>query len=434
MFNRYASYIASSITILLLLCSTILIAQKQSVDSLIYADEYATAKLYDNAYRIYSKNSSTLNSDRQFRFAEVLLNSSKGKPERLTEAFTWYKKSSDSGYQKGIYGLMLCYINGYGVAKDSVMGLTLNEKLVSLDYTDGIFLMALRYEVGYSVVKDKKKAVELFSTAANKGHKESAYRLGEKQLAEGSGSGALYWFNKSSDYIPSMYALAMMYDKGTTVPKAPERALSWYNKITKTKGYSGFQYPEVRKRIREIGATEPSTNTNTVKPEFLKLLSGAVNNYNGLMSEARDPLEFEFDRDNILDLVSKSNYYTCSINLGFKNALVKERKVKEPESKEIKKIYAERKIVPGIYYSYKADIANSVNNQKAISIYSQWVNFIKALLPDARTGVGSNEETPAIAFIQSMSNGKKVAIKVYVSRDNRMNVGDYKVMIELQEE
>jgi hypothetical protein len=434
MSKRYTSCIAGSLTFLLLQFSFFVIAQKQPVDSLIFADAYADAKRYEHAYRIYSKNSSVLNSDRQFRFAETLLYSSKGKPERLKEAFTWYKRSADSGYQKGIYGLMLCYMNGYGVAKDSVMGLALNEKLVTLDYTDAVFLMALRYEEGYSVVKDKKKAVELFTKAANNGHDESAYRLGQKQLTEGSGTGALYWFNKSYDYIPSMYALATMYDKGTNMPKHPEKALSWYHKITKAKEYNSYKYPEVRKRIREIGATEPSTKLDIVKPVFLKLLSGAANNYNGLISEETWPLDLEYNSMNMLDITSTSKYYTCTIDLGFKNALIRERKVREAENKDIKKIYADYKIVPGTYYSYKADIINSVTNEKAISIYNDWVSLIKAILPNVPTGANSDAKIPAYAFYASMSNGKKVTLTVYVTTENLLKDNDYEVMIELKNE
>ncbi|MGZ5222096.1 MAG: tetratricopeptide repeat protein, partial [Chitinophagaceae bacterium] len=369
-------------SILLLFFYTTVPAQsKQPVDSLIYADAYADAKKFDHAYRIYSKNTGNLNSNRQVRYAEVLLNTSKGKPERLAEAYNWYKKSADAGYEKGIYGLMVCYMQGYGTTKDSVQGLILNQKLVDLDYKEGIYLMALRYEEGYTVTKDKNKAVELFTKTAGKGHSLSAYILGKKQFDGGSGTGTLYWYKKSASYgyLPAMLAMAELYDKGLVgIPKNTEEALLWYKKITTDDEYS--YHSGVENRIRELGAAEPSTNINTVKPVFLKLLSGAANNYSSLLSEEKPPLD-EIDRDIILDVVSVTKYYTCTADLGFKNARIRERKIKEPENKDMGKIYQDMKLTPGTYYSYHAEIVNSISNENAIRIFNQWVAVLKEVLP-----------------------------------------------------
>jgi TPR repeat protein len=432
MYPKNRNGLVSIFSVLLLFFYTSATAQsKQPVDSLVYADAYANAKKYDQAYRIYSKNTGNLNSDRQARYAEVLLNTAKGKSERLTEAFNWYKKSADAGYEKGIYGLMICYMQGYGVAKDSVQGLSLNQKLADLGNKDGLYFMALRYEQGYGVTKDKNKAVEFFTKAAGKGHFQSAYILGKKQFDDGSGTGTMYWFKKSASYgyIPAMLAMAELYDKGLVgVPKNAEEALVWYTKITNDDEYDYYKYSSVEKRIRELGAAEPSTNINTVKPVFLKLLSGAANNYSGVKSDEKEPLE-RFDRDALLDLVSDSKYYTCTADLGFKNARIRERKVREPESKDIRKIYKESNITPGTYYSYHAEIVNSVSNENAVRIFNQWVNVLKAVLPNSQTGSNNDLQRPAFAFYVNMSNGKKIKVFLGVSGMN-----SYKVEIKLSEE
>ncbi len=416
---------ASYFIVFLLLFYTSAIAQsKQPVDSLLYADVYANAKKYDNAYRIYSKNTAILSIAQQVKYAEVLLATSNGKPGRLSEAFNWYKKSADAGNEKGIYGLMICYMQGYGTAKDSVQGLLLNQKLVDLNYIEGIHLMALRYEQGYGVTQDKKKADGLFTKAAEKGHAPAAFVLGKKQYDSGSGTGALYWFKKSASYghIPAMLALAELYDKGLIgVPKNTEEALSWYKTITSAYEYSYSKYSGVEKRIRELGAAEPSTDINKVKPVFLKLLSAAANNYYGILSEEKKPLD-EYDSDVLLDALSDSKYFLATTDLGFKNARIRQRKIREPQNKEIERIYKDRNLTPGTYYGYHAEIVTSVSNNDAVRIFNQWVTLIKAILPNSQTGSNNDIQRPSFAIYAKMSNGKTIKVLLGVSGMNSYNV------------
>ncbi len=420
----------------LLQCDIVIAQSKTPIDSLYFADAYAKDKQLarlETAYRIYARNAETLTLERQVLFAEVLIKTSSGKPERLAEGFKWYKKAADAGFAKGYYGLMICYTQGYGVVKDSVQGLLMNQKLVELEDKDGLYLMGVRCEQGYSVPMDKKKASEFFSRAANKGHVESAYILGRKELERGSGTGSLYWFNKNAySHIPSMMAIAEIYDKGLVgVPVNKDEAVYWYTKIQREEPGSFYSiYAAAGKRLAAIGSAEPSANSATVRPLFMSLIGGAVTSYSGLMGEAKSISWDEYNSDEIIELISDSKYYSCTIKLDFKNARIRERTIREPANAELRKLYKERNIIPGTSYTYEAEIVNSVNNIDAVRIFNTWVSLIKTFLPGAEQRTNNDATRPGYAFISGMSNGKKVQVYLGVSGINN----DYKVKINFREE
>ena len=185
------------------------------------------------------------------------------------------------------------------------------------------------------------------------------------------------------------------------VAKTPDEAVRWYTKIDQVEGFTNI-HSEAIDRKRKIGAVEPSTDMAVVKPLLYKLLAGAVNSYSGLLSEEKEPLRRS------VDMLSKSTYYTCIVDLGFKNALVKKEVVED-------KTYGEFRTRAGTYYSYSADIVHSVSNEVAKRVFEQWAKVLKAAIPAWQSSRDDdNTVRPSFTIGGAMTNGKKAAISLSV--------------------
>ena len=109
------------------------------------------------------------------------------------------------------------------------------------------FDLALKFYYGDGVNKDLKKAVELFTTAANQGHSQAQHNLGycyqigegvEKNIEKAAG-----WYTVAANQgLPSaQYNLAYCYEEGEGVEKNLKKAVEWYTAAA-NQGYSDAQY------------------------------------------------------------------------------------------------------------------------------------------------------------------------------------------------
>ncbi|MFT3742318.1 MAG: tetratricopeptide repeat protein [Gammaproteobacteria bacterium] len=78
-----------------------------------------------------------------------------------------------------LYGLGVCYENGYRFTKDEIMAASYYQSAATKGHLEARYCLAQCYEKGTGVSQDKKEALRLYSLAAEGNHANAQYHLGE---------------------------------------------------------------------------------------------------------------------------------------------------------------------------------------------------------------------------------------------------------------
>lgn len=385
----------------ILLCSTAQAQTKTVKDDLRLADMYYARQKYDEARTLYLQHATSLSADQQAKMGAACFGTSQKNHERVSEGITWLKKGAAGGSTEAMNSLSFCYGNGIGVDKDPEQEMQWLTK--SADKGDDKALVALgyKYQTGKGVTQDDKKAQELYQNAANKGNAQAAYFVSAADNFRNPTLTTWHWLKKSAqgDYLPAMLKLGELYEKEGD----PDEAVRWYTKILATKGFTAEHRAAAQKQ-REIGSVEPSTDIKTVKPLLMKLISAAANDYSGTLSWEKEPL-----KGSRVDILSTNTYYTTTLDIGFKNALVRKEVV---EARDL----GTMQIRAGTYWSYSADIVYSVSEETALRVFEKWVTVLTAIIPQWKSyRERENTSRPSFTIGGKMTNGKEVMISIGVS-------------------
>ena len=154
----------------------------------------------------------------------------------LVQAFTWFKKSAESGYSWSMGELGHCYYFGRGVAKNYSSALTWYRKGAEAGDAASQTGMGRLYEYGRGVDKNASQAFQWYKRAAEKGDAEGQVELGlcyecgfgvEKNLGA-----AFNWYLKAAEKGNAIGQcnLANMYEYGKGTEKDLAKAFHWYKK------------------------------------------------------------------------------------------------------------------------------------------------------------------------------------------------------------
>ena len=154
----------------------------------------------------------------------------------LVQAFTWFKKSAESGYSWSMGELGHCYYFGRGVAKNYSSALTWYRKGAEAGDAASQTGMGRLYEYGRGVAKNASQAFQWYKRAAEKGDAEGQVELGlcyecgfvvEKNLGA-----AFNWYLKAAEKGNAIGQcnLANMYEYGKGTGKDLTKAFHWYKK------------------------------------------------------------------------------------------------------------------------------------------------------------------------------------------------------------
>ena len=388
-----------------LLCFTTVEAQSKKVKEELESADYSyIGKKFDEARTAYLKHSQYLSQKQQLQLGVTFFSMAQKDPGALATGVDWIRKAADAGYTEAMNTLSYLYSTGTGVAKDSVQEMHWLTKSAALEDANAMAALGGRYEQGRGVPKDKAKAKDLYYKAANKGSKEAAYQLGSISLDERNLSSALHYLKRSagSGFLPAMLKLGEIYEQGTGLgSKDPDEAVRWYTKIKETDGFTDY-HSKAYDGIHRIGRVEPPTDLATVKPKLLQLVSKAGSEFSGLLSQTVTPLE----KGSWTSILSEDTYYTCTVDLGFKNALIKKEVVKD---RDLGNGYRTR---AGTFYTYTADIVHSAREEDAKRVFEKWKSIFKEAIPQwqAKEGKDANNSSPDFTMTGNLTNGKRVTI------------------------
>lgn len=166
--------------------------------------------------------------------------------EMYEESFKWYKQAASQEDADGLYGLGLCYRNGFGIEKDLTKSFHCFLNASELGLLDAQYELAEAYYFGWGVRKDKTKAMDLYFKAAQRGHAMSEFMIGHYLMfnrgeidssfaitSKRDTVKAFEWFLKSAKqgYHPAQRRIGAFYETGTDpCVRNISKAMEWYQK------------------------------------------------------------------------------------------------------------------------------------------------------------------------------------------------------------
>lgn len=201
--------------------------------------------------------------------------------KRYSEAMMQFRPLADEGDFRAQYYVAYMYLNGYGVTKNTALGVEYLKKSLDQNYHMAQALMGFLYAQGEAVPLDHNKAISLYQKAADQGNTSAmlnlavAYYLGngvprnltraiellekipiDEQPSAGRYLGDIYLMRDSSKTeaavrayygaakagdLAAYAALAKIYLEGIGVDQDEERALNYY-RYAAEQGYAPAQY------------------------------------------------------------------------------------------------------------------------------------------------------------------------------------------------
>lgn len=201
--------------------------------------------------------------------------------KRYSQAMLYFRPLADEGDFRAQYYVAYLYLNGYGVTKNTELGVEYLQKSLAHNYHLAQALMGFLYAQGEAVPVDHKKAIALYQKAADQGNTSAmlnlavAYYLGngvprnlnraiellekipiDEQPSAGRYLGDIYLMRDAGNTeaavrayyaaaqagdLPAYTALAKIYLDGLGVEADEERGLKYY-KYAAEQGYAPAQY------------------------------------------------------------------------------------------------------------------------------------------------------------------------------------------------
>jgi TPR repeat protein len=407
---KFPRYLTASLSVFFIfICSFTHGQTKGAKEALENADRLYVKEKFEDARTLYLQHAANLSPAQQMKLGAACMATSGKNPERVAESISWIEKAAAAGNTEAMNTLSYCYGNGVGVSKDPALEIQWLSKSADHNDENALVTLGFRYETGVGVESNITKATELYRRAANRGNARAAFQLGAIEGYDNPSLSARDWLRKAANgkYLPAMLKLGEVYERDGN----PDEAVRWYTKMKAIKGYT-TEHQVAVKRTTAIGRVEPATDINVVKPLLMQLLGAAANNYHSLLRRETEPLT-----GNRVDVLSTSTYYTSTLDVGFKNALIRKEVVQARDLGNIK-------INAGTHYSYSADIVHSVTEETALRVFEKWVTLLKAIIPEWK-GYRNQENSsrPLFTISGNMTNGKEVVLRLSVSGANSDKVG-----------
>ncbi|MBQ3450201.1 MAG: sel1 repeat family protein [Synergistaceae bacterium] len=122
-----------------------------------------------------------------------------GVKQDYKEAFKYYMRSAEQGYDGAMCNIGLMYSRGYGVPQSYKEAAKWYGMAAEIDYPEALHNLGVLYCEGRGVPRDMDKAVELWYRASEKGFDLSQLNLGIMYLSEGNTDEAVKWLKKASE-------------------------------------------------------------------------------------------------------------------------------------------------------------------------------------------------------------------------------------------
>ncbi len=252
-------------------------AQRGNIDALVMLALFIQEGIAidadpQQAYQLFELAANNAHDPRAYMYMGKARLQGNGCKQNETLGKLYLDTAASMGNVQAMYLLGLCYLQGYGCTADSTIAIEWlnrasdngNANAVNLmgdlyeqqeDYENALRYyqlgydlgniesccnLAYCYEKGQGVILNIKKAIELYTEAANAGSSRAMKMLAQCYLDNVAGDPdpdkAVEWLSKAADIgdAQAMFMLASLYEEGDTdeyrFPKDLKKAKSWYQK------------------------------------------------------------------------------------------------------------------------------------------------------------------------------------------------------------
>ncbi|KAF2164450.1 hypothetical protein M409DRAFT_67941 [Zasmidium cellare ATCC 36951] len=210
--------------------------------ALCYEFGWGCAKSYPKAVQFYRNAASKNHPGAATRLGLACIRGDMGLKDKYREGIKWLKRASESAdyqYNTGPYELGLMHLEGFGddVFKDEAYAAQLLTQAAELGHVNANFLMGQAYENGlYGCPRDAALSVHFYNGAATKGHVEGMmalcawYMVGAEPVLEKDEAEAFAWAKQAAEtgYPKAEYAVGYFTEMGIGCRRDPLEANMWY--------------------------------------------------------------------------------------------------------------------------------------------------------------------------------------------------------------
>ncbi len=185
------------------------------------------------------------NADAMFHLADAYYKGTNGVKPSLKNALKWYEASAVAGHPEAQHDLAVISIMAR--RPNFKKAVELFTKAADQGEKDSIYQLGILYAYGEGVLRDPPKATELLIQACELGHSEAMFTYAdmkfEGQVLEKNLAEAAKWFRKSADLCNATaeYCLACMYGNGSYFDKDDEKAAELFKNAAEA-GEPNSQY------------------------------------------------------------------------------------------------------------------------------------------------------------------------------------------------
>ncbi len=196
------------------------------------------------AFNLYQKSAQKGFAPAQCKMGEYYLMGSDYAKANNSKAYEWFKKSADQNYALGEYYYAMCYLDGIGVAPDTIRGMKLLQSAAEKGVPDAQNDLAVHYYFGLYTKQDYQKSAEWIQKAAAQGNVQGISGLGECYYygrgVKQNYKKAFKLFTKAAEKRSAQFFLGECYYYGNGVKQDRAKAIEYYKKSA-AEGYSRAQ-------------------------------------------------------------------------------------------------------------------------------------------------------------------------------------------------
>lgn len=208
-----------------------------------------------------------------------------GIARNYSKALDWYEKAAKAGQAEGYYNVGVCHEIGMGVASDMAKAVQNYQKAADTGLPLAMYKLASIYISGNGAAKDTAKGISWLDKAANAGMAVAANELGMVYLSGLLGQKkdekkALAMFTKAADMgnLEAIKNIAVMHKDGMGTKADPAKAYTWYL-IARRGGYAGEDIARVlgllEGSLTPAQVQQAQKEADTWMENFFKRQSGA---------------------------------------------------------------------------------------------------------------------------------------------------------------
>ena len=229
-----------------------------------------------------------------------------------SKAFKWFQKSAEQDFISAYYNLGQCYMNGWGVEKDTEKAIDNYKKAAEKGSSDAELLLGMIYEFDQTIPSNPDESIKWYKRAVSHNQYWAAFNLGSIYLNGIFGmqndSLALYWLREAANHgIPqAQFVIGNCYLEGKCVPCDYNLSTQWFRKAAE-QGLMEAQYALSTSYFYGIGVEKDPEMANYWREKANEQRGIAENA--SLLSQIQTPITSK-KKPIVIEPLSKKNIKT----------------------------------------------------------------------------------------------------------------------------